>query len=348
MEVSVFSAWSELPESALQRLDCAGRYCPFSGRSWFALFSREVAERGFEPCWLMLGDGQLLLPMMRDPRRRKKTLRSLSNYYSPYFSLAGDGQHDGAALRRLFGLARSTLRGFDSIEFFPLTADTARTFREAAATLGFCASTTIQTWNWRQPGIDDFEHYWASRDSRLRNTVQRKLRKLQSMGGFEFSVAGDADIEQTLSDYRKVYDRSWKTDENYPDFIDGLIRMSAGQGMLRMGFVRHEGIPVAAQLWLVHGRTAYIYKLAYDERYKATSVGTLLTHYLFRHVIEADRVRTVDYLTGDDAYKAQWMEERRALYRLTLSNPRRPRGALQALEYGLRRRGRGLPGEAQP
>lgn len=71
--------------------------------------------------------------------------------------------------------------------------------------------------------------------------------------------------------------------------------------------------------------TAYIHKLAHDERHIQASPGTLLTHALFSRVIDTDRVDLVDFGTGKDAYKRDWMEDVRPRYRLELIWPRSPK-----------------------
>ena len=82
--------------------------------------------------------------------------------------------------------------------------------------------------------------------------------------------------------------------------------------------------PVAAQMWTVENGTAYIHKLAYIEAAKPISPGTSLSAALFERVIDGDGVHTVDFGTGDDAYKRDWMEQSRPRYRITAFNPRRP------------------------
>jgi CelD/BcsL family acetyltransferase involved in cellulose biosynthesis len=49
-----------------------------------------------------------------------------------------------------------------------------------------------------------------------------------------------------------------------------------------------------------------------------------------RQVIDIDRVQEIDYLTGDDAYKNQWMSHRRERRGLIAFNPRTV-GGLAAL-----------------
>jgi len=90
---------------------------------------------------------------------------------------------------------------------------------------------------------------------------------------------------------------------------------------------------VAAQLWLVEDGVATIHKLAYAEEAKAMSPGTVLGMEMFRRAIDQDRVREIDYGTGDDAYKRDWMDERRQLWRLVACNPRTPRGMATVVRH---------------
>src|SRR3546814_7983792 len=80
-----------------------------------------------------------------------------------------------------------------------------------------------------------------------------------------------------------------------------------------MGLARIEGAPVAAQYWTVEDGTAFIHKLAHVEDSLKASPGTLLSAALFRHVIAVDRVARVDFGTGNDAYKRDWMNRHEPL-----------------------------------
>jgi CelD/BcsL family acetyltransferase involved in cellulose biosynthesis len=104
--------------------------------------------------------------------------------------------------------------------------------------------------------------------------------------------------------------------------MPGLLQACAEKGILRLGLAWLDGAPVAAQAWIVaHGR-AEIYKVAYDERFKAFAPGTLLTATLMQHVMEVDGVTEVDYLIGDDHYKRNWMSERRERWGIVAYNLR--------------------------
>lgn len=78
---------------------------------------------------------------------------------------------------------------------------------------------------------------------------------------------------------------------------------------------------MAAQFWTVEGGTAYIHKLAHDERFRKSSPGTLLTAAMFEHVIDRDRVDLIDFGTGDDPYKRDWMDDVRSRWSVQAWRP---------------------------
>ena len=71
----------------------------------------------------------------------------------------------------------------------------------------------------------------------------------------------------------------------------------------------------------------------YDERFAKDSVGTVLSILLMEHVIEVDKVKEVDYLTGDDPYKRDWMSHRRERWGIMAFNPRTLHGLLAAARH---------------
>jgi CelD/BcsL family acetyltransferase involved in cellulose biosynthesis len=60
---------------------------------------------------------------------------------------------------------------------------------------------------------------------------------------------------------------------------------------------------------------------------------------LFQHVIDWDRVTLVDFGTGDQSYKADWMEAVRPRYRIDCLNPATPRAWAPLAKRILSRRG---------
>ncbi|MEY3264062.1 MAG: hypothetical protein RL717_1539, partial [Pseudomonadota bacterium] len=98
-----------------------------------------------------------------------------------------------------------------------------------------------------------------------------------------------------------------------------------------------NGQAIAAQLWVVVNKKSYIFKVAYDEKFKSNAPGTLVTAMLMKHVITHDKVSEVDFLTGDDSYKKNWMSHRRERWGIIAYNPKTLGGAAGLLKEVLGR-----------
>ncbi len=179
-----------------------------------------------------------------------------------------------------------------------------------------------------------YQDYFATLPSRLRNTVQRKTRQLESAGRMRLSITtGNEGLDDAILAYQQIYQSSWKGAESHPEFVSGLIRMLASQGKLRLGVVYVDQQPAAAQLWILSHRVASIYKLAYDEQFAELSIGSILTAHMMRHAIDVDRVEQVDYLTGDETYKQDWMSHRRERWGIIAFRLSSAHGLLAAVRH---------------
>ncbi|MCB1774505.1 MAG: GNAT family N-acetyltransferase [Gammaproteobacteria bacterium] len=303
---------------------------------WYDMFDRFVRQSDGNTVSLCLRDDAGsggYLPLYEAKGGLTRCLYSLTNFYSPAFDLVGvenprreDYEHFVRRFRRYF--AR-----FELIDFSPLTEQQAEAWRHAFATIGFQGFVYRKSTNWYHDGVTDLAGYWEARPSRLRNTFKRKAEKLRKSGGFEVGVVAPGSeiaLWEYLAHYHRVYYSSWKRAEPYPAFIDAIAEYAWKLGELRMGMAYHEGEPVAGQIWFVCGRKAYIFKLAHRPEYSKYSVGTILSKAMFDHVIDVDRVEYIDFLTGDDGYKADWMNGRRGLFGIQLCNSRTLGGAAYA------------------
>ena len=282
------------------------------------LHAAAFADKALKLLRVAEGEAELWLPLVEES---PGDLKALSNWYSFRWSPVFTGA-PGAIERDLLlrAAARVLVKQARAVTLSPLAEDDAQDLRVALAAEGWhvtvehCDENHILRLNGRS-----FEEYWAARPGRLRSTVKRKGKS----GAVEIRILDHYD-EAAWNDYQTVYARSWKPEEGSPDFLKGLAQSEGAGGSLRLGLAYIDGQCVAAQFWTSEHGEALIHKLAYDERYAKASAGTLLTHALFRHVIEQDGVDLVDYGTGSDSYKRDWMEEIRPRFRLIARRPGHP------------------------
>jgi CelD/BcsL family acetyltransferase involved in cellulose biosynthesis len=157
----------------------------------------------------------------------------------------------------------------------------------------------------------------AERPALLRNTITRKRRKLEREHDCDIKMYRGGEVRDALPDYHAAYSASWKAYEQYGALLDALAVNLSVPDWTRLAVLYIDGEPAAAQLWfVVHGK-ASIFRLAYDERWKQYSTGSILTAWLMQYVIDTDMVDEIDFLTGNESYKQDWMSERRQRISMT-------------------------------
>ncbi len=258
------------------------------------------------------------------------TVESLGNFYTALYAPA---LAEGLRAQHLIPLIKAINSTWAPVKNFMLSPMDPQSqefclLREAFQMEGMVPLPYLCFGNWYSNIKTDWAHYLASRPGAARSSIKRHGKRFAADGGTIELVDGRSDMEKVIEAYERVYSVSWKTMEPYPNFMPGLIRASASRGWLRMGIAWLDGKPIAAQVWLVNGDTAEIYKLAYDQSFKRYAPGTLLTARLMEQVIDQDKVKYVDYLIGDDPYKITWVESRRERWGLAVYDPRTIGGLL--------------------
>lgn len=264
-------------------------------------------------------DGAELWLFLLSPATRRAC--ALANWYSFSWNPIFLGTPDGALRRRLLRAAIGLLTpDVATLDLFPVTADdgTAGELVRAFRGAGWLAVSRAYggRYDLRLEGRD-FATWWAQRPGPLRTLVKRRSRHPRLSIGITGRLTN-----RDWHDYVAVGARSWKEPETALPFLRALAEREGEAGALRLGFARLDGVAIAAQLWTIDHGVALIHKLAHDRAHDALSPGTLLSHAMFAHAIDVDRVHSIDYGTGDNGYKADWMDRRRTLYRIDAFNPR--------------------------
>jgi len=312
MEFRLLEGWEQLPPASDALFAAAGRRSLFLTRSWFELLTEQGVEAGQSPCLPCVVAGERLLALLPLLRHEEGVWSAFTHRYSGLYSLLlADEQQDEALDCLADGLKRS---GIDRLTLSPCDADDPHigALQQRLAARGHECHRGFRFYNWfHRPGGQGFDDYLAGRPARLRNTLGRKRRKLEREQGLDIRLYRDRDIAQGLADYLAVYNASWKAKEQYEPLLTALVERAAAQGWLRLAVLYVAGAPAAAQIWLVAGGKASIFRLAHDEQWRQYSPGTILTAFLMQQVIDHDRVEEIDFLTGNERYKQDWMSERR-------------------------------------
>lgn len=301
---------------------------------WFALLAETAMPAEVKLALVVVSsadaDAKSFLPLLRLPDQQHR-LFGLSNFYSPLFGLVNETFADLQCLERLMRQLKADQKGYTEIRLAPMDTESSSyvVLKTAFRAAGWVVDDYFCFGNWYEPIChNNAEAYLAARPAKLRNTLQRAERRLAKIPGFQLQIhqAPDENLESAIADFVEVYRKSWKSPEPFPEFVPEFCRLSGRKGWLRLGVVRLANRPIAAQIWIVSNRRAQIVKLAYDKEFIKISAGTVLSAALFRHVIDNDQVREIDYLIGDDAYKNDWMSKRRERRGILAFNPGMLRG----------------------
>jgi hypothetical protein len=293
----------------------AGFAAPFDRTEWFDLLAAHgFAEQGRTDARGAAGGTTAWLPLRVE---KPGHLAGLTNWYSfairPLFS----GRSDRRAA--LLALLRNLRAQAARLTLYPVRDEDRASIASALRDAGWWVKATrAGDRHWLDLSDLDHDGWWASRPGALRSTVQRKAKK--GVVAIELLATFDPG---SWAAYEQIYAASWKPEEGHPALLRAFAEMESARGTFRMGIARIEGAPVAAQFWTVEDGTAFIHKLAHVEDNLKASPGTLLSAALFRHVIEVDGVKRVDFGTGNDAYKRDWMNRHDPLWRIEAFNPSR-------------------------
>ena len=342
--VKTYGALAELPSAYADFFQQNAVRSFYNSFDWYRNFVSTAVDPDDRVCvYALEQDGApiAVLPARyktRDRPWQPRTLSSLSNYYTTLFEpLVDPSQNSHEALGVLARAIRQSTPAWDILNLKPMLRDSPL-FSELVQSLrqaGMIVQTYFCAGNWYTP-LDgkSYEDYLAGLRSSVRNIARSKNKKLERSGRARIEIVdGIEGLGPAIQAYNKVYSASWKVPEPYREFVPGLIQTCAAMGWLRLGIAYIDNEPAAAQLWIVKDGKAAIYKIAYDQKFAGLSVGTYLTMRLMKRVIDGDRVSEVDYLSGDDRYKRDWMSHRRELWGILAMNPRTVGGLLSIIRH---------------
>ncbi len=337
----------ELPASAKALLEEEDERRFFNGLSWYRVFCYTCLDQGQHPTFYVAAsrenqEQQLILPLLTPLGRAgsvisgsqlgPQTCMSMTNYQSAHFGpVTNTAGSDCAEL--LDGLAthlkaqRFSILDFNHLDpAIPANAALQASFTRAGfKTYGYPDEPIV----FEDIAGRSYADFMGDRSAKLRRNIRRLRAKLEKIGQVRFElIKGGQGLEDGIRDYEAVQKASWKKDEVYTDHVPALIRAAADAGTLRLGLLYLDDRPVATDLSMLSDGHVTGKKGHFDNEMRQHHVGDVLTSYMLEHLIDIDKVRSVDFGKTAASYKLKWVKQQRPLNGFVAFHPATAQGQL--------------------
>lgn len=345
-----FARYADLPLAARELTEAFAATNPFMCGTWLCEFEARLLQSNEQACYVVVEDGtrpRLVLPLIIETHRwlRVAKVRSMANFYTNIFEPVTSGDLETADDIALVAqaLADFLVDKFPRaalIELSPLRGE--RRLYDAIidgfAAHGYATRRYSKTANWHEPftATPNYDDYLAQRPGQLRSTLKRKARLLERETTARIDITGpEGDSGTALADFECVYTDSWKPEESNPGFIRAVMKKLIAADLARVGVLYVDDEPAAAQIWLRIGDHWGVFKLSYRPRFAKYSVGSVLTAAMIEEFLRMPDTRCIDFLSGDDAYKADWVTVKGEHWGFECINTLSPWGKLLSLKRRL-------------
>lgn len=173
------------------------------------------------------------------------------------------------------------------------------------------------------------------RSGSTRKKLRQDWNRLAALGNLQMANdrAPDA-VRAALEVFLTMEARSWKgaghtallSDPRDAAFARRVIGDFADRGEASVALLTLGGKPIATQVLVYCGRTAYTWKTSYDPDYAAFSPGSLLVDRITTDLVDSGAVELVDSCARGDGFMGQLFSARKPMRDLVVSAT--PRGSL--------------------
>lgn len=340
MYLKTYHTIKEIPSSASSLFKQYEELSLFLGKHWFELFEQYFLSAQKSRFIVVFDDSHQAILLILLQQIHSKELTTVSNFYTACFSPFIRKNLSENNIKQAYALLISDYllaNPIYSLEIKPvlLHSNENDLFIQTLKQHHFIIDCYdfFGNWSYELKGLN-YQEYYKQRPSRLKNTIKRKTNKLSKTNSCNIQIYSHIEeIQAHIKEYEQIYQLSWKTEEASAEFIRQFMLDYAATGHSRLAIAYINGHAAASQFWLVHNQSALIYKLAYDPQYKDLSIGSILTAHIMEYVIDIDGVKKLDYLTGDDVYKQDWMNKRQQFSAFIAYNTKTIPGLFQGVKF---------------
>lgn len=164
--------------------------------------------------------------------------------------------------------------------------------------------------------------FGLKRSGSTRKKLRQDWNRLCALGTVDVvnERAGDDAVQSAFETYLAMESDSWKgasgtallCDDEDATFARRLIADLAGHRRASVALLRIDGRPIAAQVLLYCGNTAYTWKTAFDATFGKYSPGALLVDKVTDRLFEAEGVSAIESCSPEGGFMNQLWDGRRA------------------------------------
>ena len=177
----------------------------------------------------------------------------------------------------------------------------------------------------------DWETFVAGAKRAIRRKINKAQRRAASTDVQYFTATTPAEVAAFWPEFVRLHEARFSikvsdggcfADPQFAAFLPVAVQRLSERGAIRLHWCEVGGRAISTQLYLLGGRTASMYQSGFDPKFASLEPGHLLYSRVFRDLIEAGYTR-LDFLRGNESYKADWNAVSVPLSRLYCVPPRR-------------------------
>jgi len=153
-----------------------------------------------------------------------------------------------------------------------------------------------------------WQEYLRTLTQKQRHEVRRKLRRFSEAGDVNYRIVEDSEsASQSIALFLKLFresrqDKAIFLTARMESFFTSLAKAMGQAGLLRLGILELNALPVAAVMCFDYNNTVFLYNNGYDPQYNSLSVGLISKVLCIKDSIERGR-GIFDFLKGAEEYK---------------------------------------------
>jgi len=341
--VTVYPSFEALPERFAAFLDAPGARNFFQSMAWYRAVLGASGPRTDQPrIYAAECRGRPAAVLVARERQAAGKLKShmllgpSHGLYAMAYAPRLDPETGAAGLRAIAAEIARALPPIDMLRFDSL--DPAPPEFAALTAAWRAAGMLVQRFRQLDRFYADVEGltldtYLARLPVPLQTSFARLQRRWAGSGRGRFEmVTGGSELKSALIDYALVDLQSRADAEPYPLCVAEVAQAAARAGALRLGTYSVDDTPAAAQIWIVSGGTATLWRSHHARKFAPLAVGLALTQEMLRHILAVDRVREIDFGIGN-ASRCRPLIGAHERAGLLAFNPRTPKGWLGATRH---------------